>query len=422
MRQAKGDRRPGRQPSLEPRRRARATGDVLRILFYSHDTYGLGHLRRTLTLARFLRADRPLLTQLIVTGSPLVDRFQLPPDADYIKLPSVVKVAAERYESRDLAVPFANVRDLRRELLLDAARHFEPDVLVVDNVPAGLKGELVPTLDYLKQTACRMVLGLRDVVDEGDWVRRAWARDGSYALLDDLYDRILVYGRRDVYDAVSEYGLSPRAAAKTRFVGYLQRDRGTRAAAEIRAELGLDGKPFVLVMAGGGGDGYQLLTAVLDAIRLCNSRGLDCLMLGGPFMPREDRWRVLRLAAEQPSIRYVDFVEDVASYIAAADIVVAMGGYNSVCELLSAGKPAIVVPRIAPRREQLIRAEALSRRGLLRMIHPERLTPERLLEEMDRLLEQREPHPTLALDGLPAAAAELDSLLAPRAGLAVSAR
>jgi predicted glycosyltransferase len=407
------------------RERHRAGGrdghEALRILFYSHDTYGLGHLRRTLTLARFLRAGRPLLTQLIVTGSPLVHRFQLPPDADYIKLPSVVKVAAERYESRDLALPFANVRDLRRELLLDAARHFEPDALVVDNVPAGLKGELVPTLTYLKETGCRMVLGLRDVVDEGDWVRRAWARDGSYELLDDLYDRILVYGRRDVYDAVSEYCLSPRAAAKTRFVGYLQRDGGARGPAEIRAELGFDGRPFVLVMAGGGGDGYQLLSAVLDAIRLRGDGDLDCLMVGGPFMPCEDRWRVLELAAEQPSIRYVDFVDDIASYIATADVVVAMGGYNSVCELLTAGKPAIVVPRIAPRREQLIRAEALSRRGLLRMIHPKRLTPERLLVEMDRLLEEREPQATLALDGLPAAAAELDALLEPSpAGLVAS--
>src|SRR5207244_3197448 len=157
-----------------------------------------------------LAAGRPLLTQLIVTGSPLAHRFELPPGADYIKLPSVVKVAAERYESRDLEVPFADVRDLRRELLLGAARHFEPDALVVDNVPAGLKGELVPTLRYLKRSACRTILGLRDVVDEADWVRRAWARDGSYELLDDLYDRILVYGRRDVYDTVAEYGLSAR--------------------------------------------------------------------------------------------------------------------------------------------------------------------------------------------------------------------
>src|SRR5712692_11935421 len=93
------------------------------LMFYSHDTYGLGHLRRTLALASFFRSRRPL-SQLIVTGSPLAHRFRLPRDADYIKLPSVRKVAAERYESRSLGLPFSGIRAFRRDLLLGAARHF----------------------------------------------------------------------------------------------------------------------------------------------------------------------------------------------------------------------------------------------------------------------------------------------------------
>ncbi|MDQ2911421.1 MAG: glycosyltransferase [Actinomycetota bacterium] len=394
----------------------------LRVMFYSHDTYGLGHLRRTLTLARYLRREQPLLSQLIVTGSPLAHRFELPPGADYVKLPSVVKLGAERYEPRSLSLPFATILGLRQELILSCARHFEPQVLVVDNVPAGLKGELVSTLRYLRRTPCLLVLGLRDVVDEAQWVRRAWARDGSYELLDEVYDRILVYGQRDVYDLPAEYGFSAAAAAKTRFVGYLRREPAARAAEEVRAELGHDSRRLVLVMAGGGGDGYGLLRAVLDAIgRGANGSRFQCLLLGGPFMPEDDRRRVLELAAAEPSIRYLDFVEDVASYIAAADVVVAMGGYNSVCELLSARKPGIIVPRIEPRREQAIRAEALSRRGLFRMIHPAQLTPERLLAEMEGLLERPQRPETIAMDGLPAAGAELDALLAQAPGLELAA-
>jgi predicted glycosyltransferase len=309
-------------------------------------------------------------------------------------------------------MPFALIRDLRRELLLSAARHFRPDALVVDNVPAGLKGEIVETLHYLKSISCRLVLGLRDVVDEGEWVRDAWTRDGSYELLDDVYDRILVYGRREVYDVVAEYGLSPKAAAKTRFVGYLRREPGLRSADAVRAELGLNGERLVLVMAGGGGDGYHLLSSVVDALRLRPDEGrFACLLLGGPLMPTDDRRRVLRLTSSQPAIQYLDFVEDVASYITAADVVVAMGGYNSVCELLSAEKHAIIVPRIVPRREQLIRAQALSRRGLLRVIHPAELTSERLAAEMDALVERPPNVQAMEMDGLPAAAAELYGLL-----------
>jgi predicted glycosyltransferase len=396
--------------------------DMAGVMFYSHDTYGLGHLRRTLTLARHLPEGRPGLSQLIVTGSPLAHRFALPAGTDYIKLPSVLKVGTERYEPRYLRVPFAEVRDLRREMLLSAARHVRPRMLIVDNVPRGLKGELVPTLRFLKQQGCLLVLGLRDVVDEAAWVRRTWERDGSYELLDEAYDRILVYGRRDLYDITREYAFSPRARAKTRFVGYLGREPPARTAAEVRAELGVGSSRLVLVMAGGGGDGCRLLSAVVEAIRLRDGRGpFECLLLGGPLMPPEDRGRVLALAATEPSVRYIDFVDDMASFVAAADVVVSMGGYNSVCELLSAGKTAIVVPRTAPRREQLIRAHALSRRGLLRMIHPDLLTPERLLDEIDRLSDP----PALAvaglpLDGLSGAAVAIDELLATEASAAVS--
>ncbi|MGH2968135.1 MAG: glycosyltransferase family protein [Solirubrobacteraceae bacterium] len=383
-------------------------------MFYSHDTYGLGHLRRTLALARFLPAGRPMLSQLIVTGSPLAHRFQLPPRTDYIKLPSVLKMGVETYESRSLGVPFGTLRDLREDMLLSTARHFQPQLLLVDNVPRGLKGELVPTLRLLKERSCRLVLGLRDVVDEADRVRETWERDGSYELLENLYDMILVYGRRDVYDVVAEYSFQARARAKTRFVGYLRREPPARSPETLREELGLESGRLVLVMAGGGGDGYGLLRAVVEAIRLGGDGvRFDCLLLGGPLMPPEDRRRVLALAAGERFIRFVDFVDDVASYVAAADVIVSMGGYNSVCEVLSAGKTAIVVPRTTPRREQLIRAEALQRRGLLRMLEPDRLTAESLLVEIDGLLEGRTPNGArMPLDGIPAAAGAIDELLA----------
>ena len=381
------------------------------VMFYSHDTYGLGHLRRTLTLARFLPATRPLRSQLIVTGSPLAHRFQLPPLTDYVKLPSVLKTGAEHYEARYLRMPFAHVRDLRADMLLSTARHLRPELLIVDNVPSGMKGELLPTLRYLHEQDCRLVLGLRDVLDEPDWVRKSWRRNGSYELLDELYDLILVYGRQDVYDVAAEYGFSPEAEAKTRYAGYLGHEPPARDPAAVRDELGLVTGRLVLVMAGGGGDGYALLRAVARASRRNGSRpDYDLLLLGGPLMPREDRRKVLAIAAGDPAIRYLDFTEDVASYVAAADAIVSMGGYNSVCELLSAGKCALVVPRIRPRREQLIRAEALSRLGVLRMLHPGELTATRVRAEIEQLLE-RPGAERMPLDGLPAAAAAIDELL-----------
>ena len=382
-----------------------------RLMFYSHDTYGLGHLRRTLLLARHLRACAPL-SQLVLTGSPLAHRFAFPDGADYIKLPAVVKRDAGRYESRILPLRFRHIRALRSEIALSAARHLRPDVLVVDNVPAGLKGELRETIAYLASTGCRLVLGLRDVVDEPTWVREQWESDGSYDLLRSAYDRILVYGRRDVCDVVSAYGFPREAAAKTRFVGYLR--------PEIRFEGNENGhgtqpgERVVLVMAGGGGDGFPLLRSALAAAALAEDGRLSLLLVGGPLMPEEDRRRIHELAAERRSVTYVEFAEDLGRYLASADAVVSMGGYNSVCELLSSARPALIVPRVKPRREQLIRAEALASRGLVRMLHPDDLTPERLLDEIEELVDLAPPPATITMDGLANAAAELDDLL--RAG------
>jgi predicted glycosyltransferase len=391
------------------------------VLFYSHDTYGLGHLRRTLAVAHSLRSKRGW-SQLIATGSPFAHSFRLPDGADYVKLPSVAKIGRDEYESRHLAMPFGAISGLRREMLLSIACYFRPRLLVVDNVPAGLKGELVPALRFLKSISCCLILGLRDVIDEPELVRRAWARDGSYELLERLYDRILVYGEREIYDLAAECGFPTGVAAKTRFVGYLGRGRGRRTRDEVRDSLGVGSGRLALVMAGGGEDGYELLRTALDAVELQqNGSSFEWLLLGGPMLPQGHRRRLLARVRGR-SVVYDDFVDDVESYLQAADVVVSMGGYNSVCELLSLGRPALIVPRVWPRREQLIRAQALSRLGLLRWLDPSDLEPERLLHEMSRLVEDPPQPGQLPMNGLAAAADAVEELLPAAAADAPLAR
>jgi predicted glycosyltransferase len=390
--------------------RERVHASVPGLLFYSHDTYGLGHLRRTLAVAHSLRSRRDF-SQLIATGSPLAHRFRLPVGADYVKLPSVAKVGRDEYEPRHLAMPFRAISDLRRDLLVSVARHFRPRLLVVDNVPGGLKGELIPTLHYLKSISCRLVLGLRDIVDEPELVRRAWAEDGSHELLEELYDRILVYGEREIFDLPTEYGFSAEAAAKTRFVGYLGRARGVRTREQVRASLGVGSGRLALVMAGGGEDGYELLRTAIGAVELQrHGSSFEWLLLGGPMLP-EDHRRQLLARVRGRSVVYRDFVDDVASYLQAADVVVSMGGYNSVCELLSLRTPALIVPRVWPRREQLMRAQALSQFDLLHWLDPSELAPGRLLREMSGLLDDPPRPARLRMNGLAAAADAVDELL-----------
>jgi predicted glycosyltransferase len=387
-----------------------AAGPV-KIIFYCHDSYGLGHLRRTLTLARYLRACAPAINQLIVTGSPLAHDLLLPEDGDYVKLPSVVKTGQDEYASRSLSLPFERISRMRAEMIESAARNVRPDAFVVDHAPAGLKGELIPALRQLRRSSdTRLIVGLRDVVDDAPRVRASWRREGVYELLEDVYDLVLVYGDPRVYDVVAEYRLSPKVARKTRYVGYLARN-SHRPAEQVRRALGLRTGKLVVATVGGGGDGVELLEAVLRGLQQSNG-GFDTLVVAGPLMPARFRERLAELADSCPLVRLVSFVDDLQSTIAAADVVVSMGGYNAICEILSAERPAVIVPRVAPRREQLIRAEALSERGLVRTIHPYDLTPARIIAEIEELLGQTSgDNGDLNLNGLPAAAAELEAAL-----------
>jgi predicted glycosyltransferase len=384
------------------------------IMFYSPDSYGLGHLRRTLALVGHLRTTLPDSPQLVVTGQPVAHGFTFPDGVDYVKLPSVVKTGAGQYEPRSLAADFAEIRDMRSEILLSAARHFRPDIFIVDHAPAGLLGEAVATLRYVKEESpgTHLVVGLRDVIDEPSAVRSSWEADGVYELLDDVYDLILVYGRRELCDIVAEYGLSARAAAKTRFVGYLRRQPGPRPPELVRAALPLQTDRLVLVTAGGGQDGKALFDTALQATQDRDWFDFDCLLVGGPLMDPSDRDELQERASSSDRVHFIDFADEMTDFIGAADAVVSMGGYNSVCEILSLERPAIIVPRVEPRREQLIRADRLSRLGLVQMIHPSDLSAGRLHAELNvALAEKQNGHPRLPLDGLEGVEREVSQLL-----------
>lgn len=369
---------------------ARVAQEGPRLLLYGHDTYGLGHLRRNLTLATGLTSRFPDLSILLLTGSPVVHQFALPKNVDYIKLPSVVKVADEDYHARSLHLHPVEIVRMRTALLREAVSGFAPDVVLVDHAPTGMKGELLPALRELRQVAphARAVVGLRDIVDEPERVRASWAERGVYDALESAYDAILVYGVQTVHDMAKAYNFSPTLAAKTHYCGYIERSRSHGDTPRIRARYGCaKDDRLVLVTAGGGGDGYPLLQAYLTGLASAATMPqTTSLLVTGPFMPASERADLEVLASGLPHAHVVEFVEDMVDVMAAAELVVCMGGYNTLCEVLSVGAPALVVPRTEPRREQLLRAQAFEALGLVTMLPPDDLAPQTLIERTNDLL------------------------------------
>lgn len=369
-------------------------GNRMRFLLYCHDTFGLGHLRRALLLATHFTETWSNAEVLMVTGSPLAHSFALPARVDYVKLPVVTKMTSGDYRARNLDLEFSAIRDLRATILRETAQAYRPNVFLVDHAPQGLKGEALPTLAMLKhaQPQCLRVLGLRDIVDTSQVIQKTWREEGIYQTLEQDYDLILVYGSRRLYDIAEEYRLSARIEQRIRYCGYLDRIKGASPSTQAIQTLPAF-QPLVALTAGGGGDGFPLMRDYLLGLQQLKSIQFSSVLLTGPLMDEAEQNELRRLATGLPAgkVRIESFLPDPLPVLRAADLVVAMAGYNTICELLALKKRMLLVPRTAPRQEQLIRASLLAQRGLAHMLSPERLTPEALMKSVQHALLQPRP-------------------------------
>jgi predicted glycosyltransferase len=386
------------------------SGEGARLLIYSQDGLGLGHLRRTSAIAGALSAAVPGTALLLVADSPAAGFFGAVRDLDHLKLPSILKVGPGDWRPVSLPVGFGDVQALRQELLRTAVLGFRPDLLLVEHMPHGAMGELVPALEALRATGAptRVVLGLRDILDAPEVVRRRWLAEGAMDAVERYYDRVLVYGRRDVFDMAAQYGFPPAVTARMHYTGYL--------CAASRAKLsrpgkGKDGRAQIVAMVGGGADGYELLRTVLDALPAVDAvRPCSATLLTGPFMPKASRQDLERRAKSLP-VRVRESVRDLPPLVAAADVAVAMAGYNTSVEVLVAGTPAVLVPRVGPSAEQRTRARLFAERGWVRTIEPEQLDEAALAAAVLDCLAGPKPTPP-DIGGLPVVVEHLRSLLA----------
>jgi predicted glycosyltransferase len=387
-----------------------------RILLYGHDTFGLGHLRRNVTLAHRLARDFPTAHLLALTGSPQAHALPLPPRFDFVKIPSATKDAGGAYRSRALDLSLGELTDLRSRLIAETMLSYRPDVVLVDHAPSGMAGELIHPLDRLRAAhpSVHLVLGLRDVIDEPERVRADWAKADLLSWMDRTYDRVFIYGAPGVGPSPEEYGLSPRLNGRVRHTGYVLWAEPGASREEVRARLGLaSGDALVVATVGGGGDGDAVLSSLLTAFAGGERPGMRLVVVTGPLMAGATARALREQAASNPGVTMIEFDPDLPALVAAADCVVSMGGYNSMTELLAAGTPGVIVPRVEPRLEQWIRASAMAQRGLCTLVHPADASPRRLADAvMASLLTGRRTIPLpFRVDGAARVSAEVRELM-----------
>tara|TARA_B110000908_G_C10241143_1_gene446136 strand:- start:653 stop:1870 length:1218 start_codon:yes stop_codon:yes gene_type:complete len=370
-----------------------------RVVLYSHDTFGLGHLRRSRALASALTQSDTVQSAIILTGSPVAGRFTFPERVDHVRLPGVTKLPDGSYISQTLGLDIEEITSLRAGLIESAMKQYDPDLLIVDKEPTGFRGELLPTLERLKaEGKTKTVLGLRDVLDEPKVLATEWARKGAVDATEKYYDDIWVYGVKSVYDPTDGLDLSPETRERMHWTGYLRR------AITDPADTPTD--PYILITPGGGGDGKAMVDQVLAAYEQDPDLSPRALLVYGPFLSGDVREEFeTRVAKLNGRVTALGFESRMEALFANAEGVVCMGGYNTFCEVLSFDKRAVIVPRTVPRLEQWLRASRAEELGLVRMLDETRdgMTPQSMIAAIRALPSQGKPSDAGAnglLDGL----------------------
>jgi predicted glycosyltransferase len=338
---------------------------ALRFLLYSHDSHGLGHLRRNLTIARALLDRFHNASVMIVTGSPCSTQFPLPAKCDVVKIPAVGKDLAGRYVPRSLDLPLEDLIELRRQLILAAYRSFDPDAILVDHQPAGLLGEMLEVLEQARDAGKLLAFGCRDIVDAPSVVENSWSAPACKLALEHFYEHVFIYGDERVFDPVREYEPLRRVEEKVSVTGYVVNGVGHEPRRPHPGE-----NPRVLVTVGGGDDGTERIRNYLDALRQ-GPVGWTSHIVAGPLMPLQ------QIHAYKQEVKHSDLREhvkvsrfhgDIPGLMRQSDAIVSMAGYNSCMEILQSGTPAVLMPRERMRQEQSIRASRLAELGLARHV------------------------------------------------------
>lgn len=338
----------------------------VRILMYSHDTFGLGHLRRCRAIAHALVGRFKGIHVLIISGSQIAGAFDFKARVDFVKIPSVIKLYNGEYTSIGHHIDIQETLEWRKEIIRSTAASFDPDMFIVDKEPLGLKGELLPTLEMLKGRNCRLVAGLRDVMDEAEALSQEWGRRDTLNQMDHFYDDVFIYGPEQFWNPLTDIVLPPGFEKRLTYTGFLRREQPAGNLSSIESLP----DEYILVTAGGGGDGAPLMRAAL-AGHAADPSQMPLLLVLGPFMRTDDREEIRRLAARLAKVQIIDFHPQTELLLQRASGVVSMAGYNTFCEVLSLDKPTLLVPRTQPRKEQLIRARRAAELGLVDTLMPE---------------------------------------------------
>ena len=357
----------------------------MKIIQYCQHVLGIGHFFRSLEICRALFDHEVVL----VTGGPPVDA-QLPDHVREVHLPDLqMNPEFKGLFSSRKNDPIEQIKAERQKQLLALFESEKPDIFLVELYPFGRKAfrfELDPLLERInniKGSSCGVVCSVRDIlVEKEDQVKH---ETRVVKTLNRFFDAVLVHADPDLARLEETFDQYGKIEIPVVYTGYIAPRPGAKADRRIRRNLKIGRDDLMVVgSAGGGNVGAPLLTAAVQAFnQLTVDKACYLQIFTGPFLPAAEFDNLKNIAGI--NIKINRFTPDFLSHLAAADLSISMGGYNTTMNILAAKVPALVWP-FAQNREQRLRAERLASRGVLKVLEDEDLQPRRLAGLIDQVL------------------------------------
>lgn len=343
------------------------------VLIYVQHLLGTGHLKREALLAQALNAAG-MRVELVSGGMPVPHLpypvYQLPP----------VRCTAHDFTALidETGQPVSDTwRTHRRDCLIDRLVRFQPDVLILETFPFGRRQMLFELMPLL-QTACDarrrplIISSVRDVLQK----RRLQRTAQTVALLNEYFDTVLVHGDPAFIAFEESFPMAGEIQDKLIYTGYIA-ERGA-----IEWAPGMNGREEVIISAGGGAVGRDLMLTALAARPLSKLSALRWRFLTGPGLSARD-FRAIKSYANNDVI--VEMTRaDFPALLSRCAVSVSQGGYNTVADLLRARARSVIVPFAGgDETEQRFRAQRLHERGYALALDEATMTPSVLAEAID---------------------------------------
>jgi predicted glycosyltransferase len=369
----------------------------MKIIFYCQYVWGMGHLFRSLEVARALSDHEVIL----VVGGREVD-VTLPAHVRLVRLPGLYM--DEQFTTLIPDDPDKTIEDIqkkRKKILLSLFQTFKPDLFIIELYPFGrtiFGFELQPLLDSIQQGRfgkIKVVCSLRDIL-----VEKRDPKAYEERVLDHLnahFDLLLIHSDPAVMPLDETFSRVNDIPIPIFYSGFVSPKVKPAAGKKLRQELAVAGQEKLIVAsAGGGRSGYLLLRNVIEAAhQLANSQPVRLEMFTGPF---RDNGEFKKLSAHSTQrIRVRRFTKRFLEYLSAADVSVSLAGYNTCMNLLVTRIPALVYPYLR-QREQPLRVEKIKRFLPLKILQDKDLSPIHLGNHIRQMLRASKPSDDLPLN------------------------